>query len=306
MHTTRTAIDSNLTLDGESSSLARLRRELLTILEKHTETNSTFQEEVKVALGKMVAQREESQRSTQHGLVFEDAVCQYLEYHAQQCGDIATRTGHTTGLIKNCKKGDCLVELGPDTAAPQAKIAVEAKEDASFTLPRTGWKSRKPARTATRRLGCSFFPSATVPQGIEEIFRFGNDVFVVWDFDDASTNLHLKVAHTLARTVHPGRTIEPVAGRRLRSDYEGHSGNRKAVAVSRRSHDLGRIDQERGRLGARASSKDAKLTGTASGDPANKDRRSRSARPGPARQLADEHVVFLGQRVVSALGICDP
>ena len=60
LRNTQTAIDSNLSLDGDSSSLARLRRELLSILEKHTETNSAFQEEVKVALGKMVARREES------------------------------------------------------------------------------------------------------------------------------------------------------------------------------------------------------------------------------------------------------
>ena len=33
---------------------------------------------------------------------------------AQKQGDIATPTGNTTGLIKNCKVGDVLVEIGPD------------------------------------------------------------------------------------------------------------------------------------------------------------------------------------------------
>ena len=134
LHGTREAIDSNLTLDGEDSSLARLRREMLTILTEHSKANGEFQEEVKVALGKMIARREESEKSTRHGLVFEDAVCAYLERNAQNCGDVTERTGNTTGHIKNCKVGDCVVELGPDSAAPGARIVIEAKEDASSNL----------------------------------------------------------------------------------------------------------------------------------------------------------------------------
>lgn len=198
---TQTAIDSNLTLDGESSSLARLRRELLSILEKHTETNSAFQEEVKVTLGKMVARREESQRSTQHGLVFEDAVCGYLEYHAQLAGDIATRTGATTGLIKNNKKGDCVVELGPDSAAPAAKVVVEAKEKAGYTLGEARVEIETARENRGAQVGLFIFSKKTVPSGMDEVFRSGNDVFVVWDPEDAGTNLHLKIALTLSRAL---------------------------------------------------------------------------------------------------------
>ena len=201
LQNTRAAIDNNLTLDGEDSSLARLRREMLSILQKHTDTNSVFQEEVKVALGKMMARREEAQRSTQHGLIFEDAVCQFLEYHAQQTGDIATRTGSTTGLIKNCKKGDCVVELGPDTAAPCAKIAVEAKEDADFNLPKARIEIETARKNRDAQVGLFIFSRKTAPAGIDEVFRFGNDVFVVWDPDDASTSLQLKVGLTLARAL---------------------------------------------------------------------------------------------------------
>jgi hypothetical protein len=201
LRNTQSAIDSNLSLDGDSSSLARLRRELLSILEKHTETNSLFQEEVKVALARMMARREESLRSTQHGLVFEDAVCQYLEYHAQQTGDIATRSGHTTGLIKNCKKGDCVVELGPDSAAPAAKIAVEAKEDADFNLPKARVEIESARKNRDAQVGLFIFSNKTAPEGIDEVFRFGNDVFVVWDADCPATNLHMKVGLTLARAL---------------------------------------------------------------------------------------------------------
>ena len=201
LRNTREAIDSNLTLDGESSSLARLRRELLSILEKHTETNVTFQEEVKVALGKMMARREESQRSTQHGLVFEDAVCQYLEYHAQQTGDISTRTGSTTGLIKNSKVGDCVLELGPDSAAPGARVVVEAKEKAGYSLAEARAEIETARKNRDARVGLFVVSKLTAPNGMDELTRCGNDVFVVWDPQDPGTNLHLKIGLTLARAL---------------------------------------------------------------------------------------------------------
>jgi hypothetical protein len=201
LQNTRQAIDSNLTLDGEGSSLARLRRELVTILEKHTETNTVFQEEVKVALGKMMAKREEARCSTRHGLVFEDAVCQYLEHHAQQTGDVLARTGQTTGLIKNCKKGDCLLELGPDSAAPGAKVVVEAKEQGEYSLAKARLEIETARKNRDAQVGLFIFSKTTAPEGIDEVFRLGDDVFVTWDPEDASTNLHLKVGLTLARAL---------------------------------------------------------------------------------------------------------
>jgi uridine phosphorylase len=46
---------------------------------------------------------------------------------------VPTRTGTTTGLRKNCKVGDLVVELGADCVAAGEKFVVEAKEDASYT-----------------------------------------------------------------------------------------------------------------------------------------------------------------------------
>lgn len=201
LQNTRQAIDSNLTLDGETSALARLRRELLSILDKHNTSNTSFQEEVKVTLGQMVARREEANRSTQHGLVFEDAVCQYLEHHSGQCGDIATRCGNTTGLIKQCKVGDCVVELGPDSAAPHAKVVVEAKEEGGYTLPKARLEIETARKNRDAQVGLFIFSKRCAPAELDEVFRFGNDVFVIWDPEDGTTNLHLKVGLTLARAL---------------------------------------------------------------------------------------------------------
>jgi len=201
LQNTRAAIDSNLTLDGEDSALARLRRELMTILDKHTESNSAFQEEVKVTLGKMVARREESQRSTQHGLVFEDAVCGFIEHHAQQNGDVATRTGTTTGLISRGKVGDCVVELGPECVAAGARVVIEAKEEAGYSLAKARVEIEAARKNRDAQVGLFVFSQKTAPEASEPVHRVGQDVFVVWDPEDPATNLHLKIGLTLARAL---------------------------------------------------------------------------------------------------------
>jgi hypothetical protein len=201
LDSTRQAIDGQLTLDGETSSLARLRRELLLILETHAKTNNEFQSEVKVTLAQMTARREEAARSTRHGLAFEEAVCSFTEYLCRQNGDIAERTGLHTGLIKNCKVGDCVIELGPDSAAPGAKIAIEAKEDASCSLAKAREEIELARKNRDAQIGLFVLSRQSAPEGFEDVGRYGDDVFVVWDPDDAATNVHLKAGLTIARAL---------------------------------------------------------------------------------------------------------
>jgi plasmid stability protein/translation initiation factor 2 beta subunit (eIF-2beta)/eIF-5 len=198
---TQTTITREFSLDDERSALSRMKGELLSMLEKQTRANSTFQEEVKLALAKMAVRREEAQRSTRHGLAFEDAVCGYLEFHAQQKGDVATRTGPTTGLIKNCKKGDGVVELGPESAAPGARIVVEAKEEAGFTLAEARAEIELARKNRDAQMGLFVFSKRTAPEALIDVARLGNDVFVVWDPEDAASDLHLKMGLTIARAL---------------------------------------------------------------------------------------------------------
>jgi hypothetical protein len=193
----QTTITREFSLDDESSALSRLAA----ILESHNAKNNEFQEQVKLALAKMAARREEAARSTLHGVAFEEAVCSFLEYHSQQAGDVATRVGHSTGLIKNCKKGDSLVELGPDCAAAGAKVVVEAKEEAGYSLAdaRTEIESARENRGA--QVGLFVFSKRTAPEGFEEMCRLGSDVFVAWDPEDPQTNVLLRAALAVARAL---------------------------------------------------------------------------------------------------------
>lgn len=203
LESTQQAIDSNLTLDSDESALSRLRKEVVDILSAHSKTNQSFQEEVKLTLAKMVVQREESARSTTHGLVFEDVVCEFLLREAQKLGDIATRTGDTTGLIKNCKVGDCVIELGPDSAAPGARIVSEAKEKEKYTIALAREEIDEARKNRDAQAGLFVFSAATAPSELVTagLLRFGNDVFVAWNAEDAGTDLVLRTGFTLVRAL---------------------------------------------------------------------------------------------------------
>ena len=194
-------ITNEFSLDNDMSCLSKLKRELIDLLALSERKNLQFQEDVKVSLAKIVTQREEADRSTRHGLVFEEAVCDFLIRQSQHAGDVATPMGHSTGQIKNCKVGDCVIELGPDSAAPGAKIAVEAKEEGGYSLARARQEVETARKNRDAEWGLFVFSKKTAPAGLEPFARYGNDFIVVWDAEDPASDVFLKAGVIAARAL---------------------------------------------------------------------------------------------------------
>src|SRR4051794_13761339 len=194
-------ITNEFSLDSDTSCLSRLKRELTDLLAASEKKNQQFQEEIKVAMAKMVTQREEAARSTRHGLVFEEAVCDFLARQAQHAGDVATPTGHTTGLMKNCRIGDCVIELGPDSAAPGALIVVEAKEKDGYSLAQAREEIEAARKNRGAAWGVFVFSSKTAPANLEPFSRYGSDFVIVWDADDPTSDVFLKAGIIAARAL---------------------------------------------------------------------------------------------------------
>lgn len=194
-------ITSEFSLDDDRSALARLRNQLLELMKEDRETNRNFQEEVKTALAEMRAQRKAAERTTLHGHDFETAVFECIQRQAQRLGDIPTPTGNTTGQIRHCKKGDCVVELGPESAAPGAKIVIEAKEKAGYSLADARAEIEEARKNRDAQVGLFVYSAKCAPPGLEPLARFGHDVFVVWDREDATSEVFLHAAISLARAL---------------------------------------------------------------------------------------------------------
>lgn len=208
LQSTDAAIHHNLTLDREDSALTLLKRELVSILDGHAKTNRDFQEEVKVTLSALSAKKEADQATTRHGLVFEQALLAFLQHYVRQTNDLVEFTGNSTGLVKNCKKGDCVVELGPDQAAAGAKIVVEAKEVVGFDLRQARAEIEEGRRNRGAQIGLFVYSKKTAPDAIEPITRFGDDVVVVWDSEDPATDLFLRLGLTVSRALCSRAQVE--------------------------------------------------------------------------------------------------
>ena len=205
-------LSSEFSLDNDRSALARMRNEILQVVEAQQKSNAEFQLQVTKTLAEMTAKRQEAQRSTRHGMEFEDAVFEFVNRRRQE-GNVATRTGNTTGLIRNCKKGDAVVQLGGESAAPGARIVIEAKEDRSYSLPRALDEINEARKNRGAGVGVFVFSRRTVPCEITEPFgRYGSDVVVVWDADNPASDPYLTAALSVARAIsvqNSGKTLGP-------------------------------------------------------------------------------------------------
>jgi acetolactate synthase small subunit len=194
-------ISSEFSLDNQGSALSRLAR----IVNDHNEAQRAqaqgFQERVLRLLERIDARRAEQARSTTHGRIFEDAVGEAVHRLVQPAGDVFESVSNTTGNIPRSKKGDFVVTLSDDSAAPGARIVVEAKEDASYRLAST--LDEAEAARSNRAAGvCLFVHSKkTAPAGLEPLARYGQTLVIVWDAEDEASDVVLLAALTCAKAL---------------------------------------------------------------------------------------------------------
>jgi hypothetical protein len=198
---TQGAIHGHLTLDDENAPLARLKRELLQLLREHSRENVEFREEVKATLAKLVGRRETSDQTTRHGVEFQDALGEYLSANRLSCGDVLEVTGSRTGQIKNCKVGDFVLQLSRDCQAAGARIVLEAKEDASYTLARALEESQTARKNRDAQIGIFVFSARSAPLDVDRFARYGDDLIVVWDAQQPTSDVYLHAALATARAL---------------------------------------------------------------------------------------------------------
>ena len=195
------AVTQEFSLDLEESSLNRIRRELLAALETLTQSQRDFQSEVRATLEGFRARKDEALRSTVHGREYETFVCEVLGTEAHRLGDVFTVCGASVGRIRNSKVGDATVELGPDSAAPGARIVIEAKAERGYDVERILGELRTARDNRGADVGIFVVARRAAPSTLEPLARFGNDILVAWDDEDPTTDVYLKAAYSLGRAL---------------------------------------------------------------------------------------------------------
>jgi hypothetical protein len=194
-------IGSHLTLDREDSALSRLKRELSQVIDGLVQGNTNFQAEVRATLAALQARREEARRTTTHGGSFEDEVGALLCAEAQKLGDVHTATGNSTGTIRNCKVGDHVIEFGAESPAPGARVVIEAKASRAYDLQDALAEMELGRKNRGAQIGIFVFASGYAPDGLQPFGRYGQDLVVLWDAENPTTDVYLKAAYSVARAL---------------------------------------------------------------------------------------------------------
>jgi hypothetical protein len=97
--------------------------------------------------------------------------------------------------------GDCVIELGPDSAAPGAKIVIESKEESGYSLARARQEIETARKNRDADWGVFVFSKKTAPAGLEPFSRYGSDFIVTWDAEDVSSDVFLKAGIIAARAL---------------------------------------------------------------------------------------------------------
>lgn len=192
---------NNLTLDQEQSALSRLKRELEGRVQEMIRKNEEFHLKVSETLSRLEVRKTEQARSTWHGQRFEEQLGELLNREAQPLNDVCEFVGQTTGLIKHCKKGDHLIQLGPESSAPGARIVWEAKEDAGYDLKRGLDEMDEARKNRQAQMGVFVVSKKTAPEGLASFARYGQDIVIVWDAEDPTTDLYVRAAYSVARAL---------------------------------------------------------------------------------------------------------
>jgi hypothetical protein len=201
-------ITQEFSLDLDGSSLSRLRREFTAALETLARSQTDFQSEVRTTLESFRTRRQEAARSTRHGLAFEALVCETLDQEARRLGDVFSACGASVGRIRNCKVGDAVSELGPDSAAPGSRIVVEAKAERGYDVERALGELKTARDNRNAGIGIFVFARRVAPPSLEPLSRFGADILVAWDDEDPVTDIYLRAAYSVGRALLVARARE--------------------------------------------------------------------------------------------------
>ena len=189
---------SQLSLDNDKSAMARLRSELLGVLDLQQNKLQEMHSEFSLAVASLQARKQAAAESNLHGREFEDLLYERLSAQAQTAGDLAEHTGAKVGRKRNCKKGDAVCTLGTDKAAAGARIVVEAKDKAGYSLAEARDEIVEARENRGADVGVFVFAEGNCPSDLDGFCRFGCDVFTVWDPENPASDVYLHAALSVA------------------------------------------------------------------------------------------------------------
>lgn len=188
-------------LDHDGSALNRLAKQQH---EQYEKISTLFTE--------TMTRKQVLRRTTQGGSTFEEAVGILVSEIAWRAGDHFDATGTLEGKLSRSKVGDFVITLGNDCAAAGERVVVEAKRDRSYTRSKV-LAECKIARDNRAAQVALFVWDREAAASHPPLMRYGQDVVVVWDEQDPTTDSYVTAAYWLARSMVAAHAQNDQVGR---------------------------------------------------------------------------------------------
>ena len=204
---TQDQIRKDLSLDSDGSALSNLHGKLKAQIEDLVAKQTKFQNDVTSVLAELRGAKKERAVSPSGGFDFEALAGDALRQRVH--GDeVFESVGETTGLVARSKVGDHVQSLGPESAAPGAKIVYECKRAENYTMAKALAEMDEARKNRGADIGVFVLAASSVRDNAKmqaefphSLTRQGTDIVVVWDPDDDAMNVNLDAAVTLARAL---------------------------------------------------------------------------------------------------------
>ena len=203
-----TNINETFSMDSENSPLKALKSDLI---ESSQNLNKQVTDKIDAVNAKVEAintKRQIIMNSTKKGIPFEDSVFEVLAQIATASADEAIKTGQTSGLIKNCKKGDVTVSVNKlASRGHNVNIVFEAK---SMAMSRDEWRKELNLAMTNRAAEISVAVVQTVdqmPNKSRTSIQDNQQLMVAFDpeFDDPAV---LACIYNVAKAYAVSRSVE--------------------------------------------------------------------------------------------------
>ncbi|MBI1945015.1 MAG: hypothetical protein HYS27_04925 [Deltaproteobacteria bacterium] len=190
--------------DAPSSPMAIMKTSLTKLLheqaaaqsdlaKRQDERQTRFEKEVREALTRIETKRDQDRNTTRAGLDFEDSVASFVRAATQGAPVVFDATGATAG-IGRCKKGDAVLRFTAESAFADAGVVFEAKHDGAYTVQNALDELDAARKNRNAAAGVFVMAASHASHVFPRFARYGNNVLVTWDEEDASTDAYLHAA----------------------------------------------------------------------------------------------------------------
>lgn len=200
-HRARQDVLAAVNPDAPSSPMALLKGSLTKLLQEQATTQlalakaqedrqQAFEKEVREALVRVETRRTQDQKSTRGGLDFEDTVVAFIRAATQGAPCVFDATGATAGFGRS-KKGDAILRFTEESAFVGAGVVFEAKREAGYSVQRALEELDAARKNRTAAAGVFVMARSHAGDAFPRFARYGNNVILVWDDQDPTTDAYL-------------------------------------------------------------------------------------------------------------------